>query len=204
MPVQHNNRARRHTPPSVIAALVIAVLALTGCSSPVAEHTPPASGDAIIADHGLEGLDAKQIIEKLDTMLLADRPSDLIASVRPRELLLTDDQERASTVPMPDDEFYVSLAPYVDHTHECFFHSLTTCRGELQNEDIDVTVVDDATAETVIDQTLRTYDNGFIGLWLPRGLNATLTIQHEGRTVTSAISTISDEDPTCLTALRLL
>lgn len=161
------------------------------------------SGDVIMADHGLDDLDAKQIIEKLDTMLIADRPSDLIASVRPDELVLTDNQERASTVPMPDDEFYVSLAPYVNQTHDCYFHSLTTCLGELQNKEIDVTVVDDTTAETVIDQTLRTYDNGFVGLWLPRGLTGTLTIQYEGRTVTSAISTTSDEDPTCLTALRL-
>ena len=157
----------------------------------------------IVAEHGLDGLDAKQIIDKLDTMLVADRPSDLIASVRPGELVLTDDQERTSTIQMPDDEFYVSLAPYVNQTHDCYFHSLTTCLGELQNKQIDVTVVDDATAETVIDQSLQTYDNGFVGLWLPRGINGTITIAYEGRTVTSAISTISDEDPTCLTALPL-
>ncbi len=157
-----------------------------------------------MADHGLDDLDAKQIIEKLDTMSVADRPSDLIASIRPGELLLTDDQERSSTVPMPDDEFYVSLAPYVDQTHDCYFHSLTTCLGELQNKEVDVTVTDDATAEIVVDQTLRTYDNGFVGLWLPRGLTATLTIKYGGRTVTSGISTHSDDDPTCLTALRLL
>lgn len=203
MHLNRDSRVRRYTPPSLFAALVVAVLALTGCSSSAPETAPPAAGDVIIADHGLEGLDAKQIIEKLDTMSIADRPSDLIASIRPGELVLTDDQERTSTVPMPDDEFYVSLAPYVNQTHDCYFHSLTTCVGELQNKKIDVTVVDDATSETVIDQTLRTYDNGFVGLWLPRGLNATLTVQYEGRTVASAISTISDEDPTCLTALPL-
>lgn len=203
MKLQRKTKVRRFAAPSILSALVVGVLLLTGCSPSAPETTPNASADAIITDHDLEGLDAKQIIEKLDTMLVADRPTNLIASVRPSELLLTDDQERTSAVPMPDDEFYVSFAPYVNQTHECYFHSLTTCRGELQNKEIFVTVVDDATGETVIDQTMRTYDNGFAGLWLSRGLNATLTIQYDGLSVTSAIATTSDEDPTCLTALQL-
>ena len=29
-------------------------------------------------------------------------------------------------------------------SHDCFYHSLTTCLGELDNEDIQVTITDDA------------------------------------------------------------
>ncbi|MFS4491238.1 CueP family metal-binding protein, partial [Dietzia kunjamensis] len=47
-----------------------------------------------------------------------------------------------------------------------------------------------------------TYDNGFLGLWLPRGITATLTIDHDGRTATAPIST-GDDDLTCLTTMQL-
>lgn len=30
-------------------------------------------------------------------------------------------------------------------SHDCFYHSLPTCLGELGNEDIQVTITDDAT-----------------------------------------------------------
>ncbi|GMA34464.1 CueP family metal-binding protein [Demequina litorisediminis] len=73
---------------------------------------------------------------------------------------------------MPDDAFYVSLAPYVDTTHECYFHSLTTCTGEMQGEDIDVTVTDVETGEVLVDEAMTTFDNGFVGLWLPRDAEA--------------------------------
>lgn len=37
--------------------------------------------------------------------------------------------ERLETTP---DEFYVSVTPYLEQTHDCFFHSRTTCLGELR------------------------------------------------------------------------
>lgn len=103
---------------------------------------------------------------------------------------------------MPEDEFYVSIAPYRSQTHECYFHSLTTCSGELANTDVHVTVVEATSGETLLDETLTTYDNGFVGVWLPRGIDATLTVSAEGRTAKKAISTRPD-DPTCLTGLQL-
>ncbi|CAM3484165.1 CueP family metal-binding protein [Isoptericola cucumis] len=157
----------------------------------------------MLAEHGLEGLDARQIIDRLDAMPVAERPTDLVASVRPNEVVVTDDQQHESSVPMTSDEFYVSVAPYVDQTHECYFHSLTTCLGELQNASVGVTVTDDATGEVLIDEARQTFDNGFVGLWLPRGIDATISIEHDGRAGTSRVSTGGDEDATCLTSLQL-
>lgn len=89
---------------------------------------------------------------------------------------------------MSDDEFYVSIAPYVGQTHECFFHSLTTCLGELRNEEVHVTVTTADDGAAIVDETVRTHDNGFAGLWLPRGIDATLTaeLEREGRTASMA------------------
>lgn len=196
---------------AVVAALTLAAgLALPGCASapaPSQSATTPASpastgAESMLAAHGLTGLDTSQIIERLDRTPLAERPANLIASVRPGQLLLSDDQEREASLPLPADKFYVSFAPYLTRTHDCHFHSLTTCVGELQNADVQVTVVD-AAGETLVDEQLRTYDNGFLGLWLPRDLDATLTVEYQGRTATQPITTSGDEAATCLTTLAL-
>lgn len=195
---------------AAIAALTLAAgLVLSGCAS-TPSQTPSGNADSsdadsiMLADHGLSGQDARQIIERLDTMPLADRPANLIASIRPDQLVLSDDQQRELSLPMPADQFYVSFAPYLSQTHDCYFHSLTTCVGELQNSDIQVKVTNVATGEVLVEEERRTFDNGFLGLWLPRDIDATLTVEHQGRTATLPITTKGDDAATCLTTLQLV
>lgn len=210
--------ARR--PSAALGALVLAtVVTLAGCSggdTPAADDTesaPAASAgqedpaaqpdaDTLLADYGLDGLDAREVIERLDTTALAERPTDLMASIRPNEIILAS-AEGEVALPMPTDEFYLSIAPYVSQTHECYFHSLTTCVGELQNADLQVTVTDDATGEDIVDTSLTTFDNGFAGVWLPRGIDATLTVEYDGKTATSPVTTKGDDSATCVTTLEL-
>ena len=186
-------------------AIVLAAMILTvsGCAAP-AEEVPASTGDsAILTEHELDGLDARTLIERLDMMAVSDRPTDLMASIRPDAIQLSDDEGRQTSVPLPEDEFYVSVAPYVEHTHDCYFHSLTTCHGELQNRVVQVTVTDTATGVVLLNDMLRTYDNGFLGFWLPRDIHASITIGYEGRSASAPVST-GREDPTCLTTLRLI
>lgn len=103
---------------------------------------------------------------------------------------------------MPDDESYLSVTPYTEQTHECFFHGLTTCLGELADMKVDVTVTNAATGDVLAKETLATYSNDFVGLWLPRNIDAELTVTGNERTATQAIST-RDGDPACLTTLRV-
>lgn len=193
--------ARTSTLRATLAAAAT-VLTVTGCSTTTTDNNAETSQAALVDQHDLAGLDARGMIERLDTMPVSERPVDLIASVKPDALVLTGD-EQTTSVPMPDDEFYLSLAPYESQTHDCYFHSLTTCLGELQNEEMRVTVTDEATDDTVVDETRTTYDNGFIGIWLPRGMTGMLTVEHDGKTATTPISTENDDDLTCLTSLRL-
>ncbi|KZE91733.1 MULTISPECIES: CueP family metal-binding protein [Micrococcales] len=152
----------------------------------------------MLADHDLAGLDAAQIIERLDTMPGAERPSDLIASVQPDALVLTDDQERETGLPMSDDEVFISIAPYREQTHGCHFHRLTTCLGELADAEVRITLTGE-NGEVLIDEARQTYDNGFVGIWAPRSIEATLTIEHEGQTDTATISTTDEDNPSCIT-----
>ncbi|MFT3889348.1 MAG: CueP family metal-binding protein [Arachnia sp.] len=172
-----------------------------GASTPGSPSAAPAGG--LLADLDIEGLDAVAIIDRLDKTPLAERPQGVLASVRPNELVLTDAAEEERTVPMPDDAFYVSLAPYVTQTHECYFHSLLSCVGELRNTEVSVTITDAANGEVVLDKELTTFDNGFLGVWLPRDLDATVTVAYDGKTATAPISTEGDEAATCITTLQL-
>lgn len=195
---------------SMFAAASATILFAAGCSAPApspAESAAPAEtaapGQQLIAGLGFEGRSAKDIITELDAQPVAERPTRLLASIRPHELVLLDAAQREAAVPMPADEFYVAVAPYVGQTHECHFHSLTTCLGELQNQDVHVTVTNDKTGEVLIQDTVRTYDNGFLGLWLPRGIDATLSLARDGKSATQALSTKSDDDATCVTTAKL-
>lgn len=205
--MNHPTMPRRRNLMVAATATLTAALVLAGCatSSPEPESTSIGSQAVdtdFLADHDLDGLDATQVIERLDTMPVADRPADLIASVQPGALVLSDDQNRETQLPMPEDEVYISIAPYRDQTHDCYFHSLTTCLGELTNTEVQVTLTGDD-GDVLVDEVRPTYDNGFVGIWVPRGIETTLTIEHEGQTGTATISTMNEDDPTCITTLQL-
>jgi len=185
---------------AILATATTAVLVLTGCST-----TDSATGDRsqedFLSTYGLAGMDAVEIIDHLDQQPVAQRPTDLIASVGIDELVLTD-QNQEITLDLPANLTYVSVAPYVTQTHDCFYHSLTTCRGELDSEPVEVTFTDETTGETLVDEQTTTFDNGFIGFWVPRDTTGTIEATHEGRTGTTEFST-ADDGATCVTDLRL-
>lgn len=136
----------------------------------------------------------------MDRLGGANRPSDLLASVRADTLLLSDgttEQER----PIEGEEFYLSFAPYINHTHDCFYHSLTTCQGELPNTVMHVQITG-ADGQVYVDEEMSTFDNGFIGVWLPKDVEATLEVSADGLSGAQEIST-DDQAPTCLTTIRL-
>jgi hypothetical protein len=197
----------RHRSFLASVVLLLAGPALVGCADESTEATPsaPASSsaaDAVLAEHGLNGLDARELIDRLDRAERDEKPGDLFASVRPDELLVQDtgDPDQEHSLPI-EDGFYLSVAPYVENTHECFHHSLTTCQGELVEEDIDVTITD-TEGEVLVDETVTTYPNGFAGFWLPRDVEATMEVRYDGRSAETEIAT-GPGDPTCLTTVQL-
>lgn len=204
-----------HRLPRAVAALCISLLAAVSFAAcaPIASDKTEAPTQAAQADptaeasdtflerHGLAGLDAAAVIDTLEATTLAERPTNLMASVQPEQLILSDDAGNTTSMDIPADTFYVSIAPYANQTHDCYFHSLTTCRGELANEAVKVTVVADD-GSTIIDGEYTTQDNGFVGLWLPRDISGTITLVVGEKSVTAPIST-GDEDPTCITTLQV-
>ncbi len=185
-----------------IAAATLS-LVLAGCA-PAADSEPsPSTGSQadLLATYDLDNMDTFEIINHLDQLETADRPVDLIASVYPDELVLTDNTQEV-TLDLPQNLSYLSIAPYVDQTHDCFYHSLTTCQGELSNTTVDVQITDSTTGETVVDEQVATFDNGFIGFWVPSDITGTIEISHDGRTGASDFTT-TDDGATCITDLQL-
>lgn len=195
---------------ALLAAAGLAFTAVAACGSPSAPPTQQtgASGavagagteaDAILSELGLGGKEATQVVDALDQKT-GERRRDVLASVRYDSVVLKD-ETREAALPLPEGRFYLSLAPYVDQTHDCYFHSLTTCTGELAGQPVEVTITD-STGKALVDGQFTTYANGFVGFWLPRDITGTITVSADGKTATSPISTGPDA-PTCLTTLQL-
>ena len=163
----------------------------------------PGWAQELLASHGLDGLDATEIVSVLDETPVAERPTDLIASVRPDALMIIDAAGQEAPLALPEDLFYVSFAPYLTQTHECHFHSLTTCKGELSGVPVSVSITDDSTGSLLVDGEQVTYDNGFTGVWLPKGIDATVTVTYDGKQGSVPISTRNSDDATCVTTLHL-
>lgn len=196
-------------------AAALLTLTLTGCAADTtastdatgkapaatsADSNVPAEAMPLLARYDLDGKSTVEIIDQLDRLALDERPADLMASVRPSELVLSSGDQELS-LEIPEDRFYLSVAPYVDQTHECFNHSLTTCKGQLASRDLRVQVVDD-TDKVLVDETRTTFENGFLGLWLPRQIDARLRVTYADQVGEVDFST-DDDAPTCLTTLQL-
>ncbi|ASK65778.1 hypothetical protein CFK39_07940 [Brachybacterium avium] len=186
---------------ALLGGLALSPLALAGCGPDRKPAAPAAPAQELLSAHGFAGRESREIIDLLEALPLAERPTDLLASVLPDRVDLSDDAGREASLPLPDGEAYVSVAPFVDATHECFFHSLTTCLGELQEQSLEVHLTTSA-GEVLLDETLTTAPNGFLGLWLPRDQQFTLTLTHDGASASTSLATGS-EAPTCLTTMQL-
>ena len=128
------------------------------------------------------------------------RPLPLRASVRAREVILNEGGTEAA-LPLTSDRFYLSVAPYRTRTHECYFHNLGTCQGELSGKPVHVTITDSA-GQRLVDADATTYANGFVAFWIPQNTTGTVTVTADGLTGTVPFDSGAD-GATCLTTLKL-
>lgn len=141
-------------------------------------------------------------IKSLVAEYSANKTTDEKASITSTQLIVMDANNNEITYALPEDEFFVSIAPYINETHPCKDHSLTGCQGELVKKEIDV-LIENEKGEVIIDETLETLDNGFIDLWLPRNEAFVVKMSYDGKSVTGDITTF-EEDGTCVTTLQMM
>ena len=117
---------------------------------------------------------------------------------------ITSDQlivNKTEVYDLPKDEFFVSIAPYINQTHPCSNHSLTGCQAELVKEEFEV-YIEDEDGNVVVNETMTSQENGFIDFWLPRDKAYQVKIEQGGKIAQSEISTFAG-DNTCITTMQL-
>lgn len=174
----------------LLAITLFATITLFACSS---ENTNNAESTA---------MEDKENIKELVKEYSIGNIKDVTASITSTHLMTKDSNGKEETTALPEDEFFVSIAPYINETHPCTNHSLTGCKGEMVNEEFHITIKD-IEGNIVLDEKMQTLDNGFIDLWLPRNQTYEITVEYEDKKVDSTFSTY-ENDGTCITTLQLL
>lgn len=153
---------------------------------------------AFLEKYGLNGLSVEEIVHSLDST--KSDPGGLGASITSEHLILFDNSEEIKLA-LPENKFYLSFAPYINQTHPCATHSLSSCQGELVNQSVNV-IVTDENGNEIVNSEMTTMENGFVGVWLPRNMNGTIEVLYNGMSAQTSISTFSGSN-TCLTTLQL-
>ena len=108
---------------------------------------------------------------------------------------------QVAEVKLPQNQMVIAIAPYLQQTHPCKTHFMSSCTGEMQNQPVEV-LVKDQNSKTIIKRTFKTHANGFLEVWLPRDGTFTVTLSAQGKSATGTLKTFSGSD-TCVTNLQL-
>lgn len=182
----------------IIAAVSILVL-ISAFFLPTLFNASSGAKTQMLTKYGLNGLSVKEMVNKLDSV--TDEKYGLNASITSTTLILYDN-EKQYDFQLPKSEFYVSFAPYLNEIHPCQTHNLVSCRGELFNKEFEISIVKkDGTV--IMNQKVKSMNSGFIGLWLPRDIEAILTINYNGTTVSKPLTTFTKSDTCITTPLKL-
>ncbi len=178
---------------------IISVMGILFAGLSLWYFTIPHGTEEILNQLNIETRDIKEIVNNLDQRI--DEPNNVGARITGDKLYLYDNEKEYSR-DLPTDSFFVSIAPYINEVHPCTIHNLVSCRGEIFNQIVRVRVVNENN-QIIIDENRATQANGFIGIWLPKGINATLSVEYDGLFVESPISTFSESDTCITTPLKL-
>jgi len=167
----------------------------TTAATETATTAEPTTAEQFLQDF-VAGKTTREVAEYLE---IRGVDSPVFAVAFPDRLELTYEE---SYLNLYDEYFYVSIAPFINETHECVMHVLTGCQGELTQADLEVKITN-SSGDVVFAGTQQTYQNGFMGFWLPRNEDYTIEFEFEGYQGEFYFST-HDDDQTCLTEFRLI
>lgn len=145
------------------------------------------------------GLDKSNVIELIEKLENNDFPDELSASITEEQVLIYF-KEDTYEIDIPENVLYISFAPYLTYTHDCFRHSLTGCQGELVNKDMLIKVYSQ-NEELIFSRQENTGDDGFIGLFLESNQTYKIEITYENTQVMFMVQ--SGTSQTCYSELQL-
>ena len=169
----------------ILTGLLVLMLAAAG-----AQSATPAQ---------VSGLDARQAVALANQWGAAGVPVQSVVTTEAVSFTWPDG--RRAEVPMLKDAVYIAIAPYVNRTHPCINHVPSSCQAEMAGETFQVKVLD-AKGATVFAGPVKALANGFIELWIPRGLGLLVQVDHRSGRATRLLSTQAGA-PTCITDMQL-
>ncbi|MEE9913972.1 MAG: CueP family metal-binding protein [Deltaproteobacteria bacterium] len=188
----------------IAAIVVLPVILYSGMVFAQHGHNHVGVPDAVVSKDQklrdeLKGIDAKQ------AMAIAykwrQENIDVKTFVTPDAVNFQFKDGKTVAVPLPDDQMIVSIAPYVNKTHPCATHTMSSCKGELKDTPIEVKAVT-ASGKILIDESIVSPFTGFIDLWLPRDQEITLYVSALGKKTKGVIATFRSSK-TCDSTLKL-
>lgn len=186
-----------------IIVLAISMTLVSGLAFAQHNHDhgtmPAVSGqDQKLLDE-LKGINGKQAMELANRW--RQKNLDITSFVTQDAVNFKFKDGKTISVPLPDDQMVVSVAPYINTTHKCTTHHMSKCDAELKNMPVKILAIT-AGGKTVIDKTFKTPPTGFIDLWLPRGQEIIISVNAQGKKATGKIYTYRNSK-TCDTTLKL-
>jgi hypothetical protein len=183
---------------TTILVLILSVLSLSSVYSSENQISINSGNNKQLRDE-LKGVDGKKAMEIANKWRL--KKIDIVTFVTPDTVNFKFKDGETISIPLPDDVMIVSIAPYINKTHECATHYMSSCDAELKNEDMKITVAN-AGGKILINKTMKTGPTGFLDLWLPRNQEIDIAISAKGKNATGKIYTYRNSK-TCDTTLKL-
>jgi len=182
----------------IALSLILSVISLSVAYTGESTTSINKSNDKQLKEK-LTGIDGKTAM-KIANKWRMDK-IDIVTFVTPEKVNFKFKDGQVISIPLPDDAMMVSIAPYIDKTHTCATHYISSCDAELKSTNIKVVAVT-AGGKILINKTMKTASTGFLDLWLPRNQVIDITVSAKGKSATGRIFTNRDSK-TCETTLKL-
>ena len=147
----------------------------------------------------LKGLNAHQAVALANKWHWEKQP--VTTHVTPQDVVFQFENGNVKEIALPKNKMMVAIAPFINHTHKCGVHYMSSCLGELTQTKFKVEAVDQS-GTIIMNKPVTTLKNGFMELWLPRDRTIKLTISGLNRSATDVITT-TDGSATCITTMQL-
>jgi len=183
---------------TTILVLILSALSLSSVYSSENQTSINSGNNKQLRDE-LKGVDGKKAMEIANKWRM--KKIDIVTFVTPDTVNFKFKDGETISIPLPDDVMIVSIAPYINKTHECATHYMSSCDAELKNEDMKITAFT-AGGKILINKTMKTGPTGFLDLWLPRNQVIDIAVSAKGKNATGKIYTYRNSK-TCDTTLKL-
>ena len=178
-----------------LAMALLASVSLVACNE--ADKKEVETTAPVTETQNNEKANIKELVYNLSNRIVTDKSAVIM-----QDQLIVQDSAGDTVYDLTNEDFFVSIAPYIEQTHPWTNHSLTGCQGELVEQEFKV-YIEDMDGKVIVDETLKSQPNGFIDLWLPRDKKFQVKIEHAGKMVEAELSTF-ETDGTCITNLQLM